>query len=418
MRALHRFAGTVLCLLVLIAGLPRAMAGDEILALTGATIYTSPEATPIQDGVVLMQAGRITAVGSKVTVPPGARTIDCTGLFAAAGFQNSHVHFTEPKWVEAAAQPPEALAQQLREMLTRYGFTTVVDTGSFLPNTLALRRRVEAGEVPGPRILTAGASIYPQDGIPFYVKDSLPAAILPFLDQPATPEDAAAAVQRSIAAGANVVKVFTGSLSSPRTVVPMREDIARAAVAEAHRRSTLVFTHPSNAEGIRVALASGVDVLAHTSPQGGPWDDALVAAMKERRMSLIPTLKLWAYEVTRFGGTAERAEQLTAGGIQQLRVFSRAGGQVLFGTDVGYMREYDPTDEYVRMAQAGMSPMQILASLTTAPAARFGEEARRGRIAAGMDADLAVLEADPARDARNFARVRYTIRAGRVIFSP
>jgi imidazolonepropionase-like amidohydrolase len=135
-------------------------------------------------------------------------------------------------------------------------------------------------------------------------------------------------------------------------------------------------------------------------------------------MSLIPTLKLWAYEVTRFGGTAERAEQLTAGGIQQLRVFSRAGGQVLFGTDVGYMREYDPTDEYVRMAQAGMSPMQILASLTTAPAARFGEEARRGRIAAGMDADLAVLEADPARDARNFARVRYTIRAGRVIFSP
>ena len=76
MRALHRFAGTVLCLLVLIAGLPRAMAGDEILALTGATIYTSPEAAPIQDGVVLMQAGRITAVGSKVTVPPGARTID------------------------------------------------------------------------------------------------------------------------------------------------------------------------------------------------------------------------------------------------------------------------------------------------------------------------------------------------------
>lgn len=418
MRALHRFAGTMFCLPALIGGLACAAAGDEILALKGATIYVSPDAVPIADGTVLMQAGRISAVGSKLAVPADARTIDCTGLFVAAGFQNSHIHFTEPKWAEAAAQSPQTLAQQLREMLTRFGFTTVVDTGSFLPNTLALRRRIEAGEVPGPRILTAGGSIYPQDGIPFYVKESLPAAVLPFLDQPATPEDAAAAVQRNIAAGASVVKLFTGSLSSLRTVVPMREDIARAAVAEAHRRSTLVFTHPSNDEGIRVALAAGVDVLAHTSPQGGPWDDALVAAMKERRMSLIPTLKLWAYEVTRFGGTAERAEQLTAGGVQQLRAFSRAGGQVLFGTDVGYMREYDPTDEYLRMAQAGMSSMQVLAALTTAPAAKFGEEARRGRIAAGMDADLAVLEADPARDARNFAKVRYTIRAGRVIYSP
>lgn len=416
MRGFHRLAGIAAALL-LIAGVPRAMAEGEILALTGATVYTSPEAAPIRDGVVLMQAGRITTVGTKAALPPNARAVDCTGLFVAAGFQNSHVHFTEQKWAEAAAQPPETLAQQLREMLTRYGFTTVVDTSSFLQNTLALRRRIETGEIPGPRILTAGASIFPQDGIPFYIKDSVPAAVLPLLNQPATPEEAIAAVQRNLAGGANVVKLFTGSLSSPRTVVPMREDTARGAVAEAHRQGALVFTHPSNAEGIRVAMAAGVDVLAHTAPQGGPWDDALVAAMKERRMSLVPTLKLWAYEVTRFGGTAEAAEQLTAGGIQQLQAFARAGGQVLFGTDVGYMRAYDPSDEYVRMAQAGLSPMQILASLTTAPAARFGEETRRGRIAAGMDADLVVLEADPAQDARNFGKVRYTIRAGRVIFS-
>jgi imidazolonepropionase-like amidohydrolase len=418
MKVLHRRASLVLGLLALVAAGPRATANDEVLALTGATVYTSPEAAPIVDGVVLMQAGRITAVGAKLTLPANTRAVDCTGLFVAAGFQNSHVHFTETKWADAAAQAPEILGQQLREMLTRYGFTTVVDTGSFLPNTVALRRRIEAGSVPGPRILTAGAAIYPRDGIPFYVKDSVPAEVLPFLNQPATPEEAAAAVRWNIAGGADVVKIFTGSLSSPRTVVPMREDIARAAVAEAHRQGTLVFTHPSNAEGIRVALAAGVDILAHTAPQAGPWDDALVSAMKERRLSLVPTLKLWAYEATRFGGTADAAEQFTAGGIEQLRAFARAGGQVLFGTDVGYMREYDPRDEYVRMAQAGLSPMQILASLTTAPAARFGEETRRGRIAAGMDADLVVLEADPARDVRNFGKVRYTIRAGCVIFSP
>ena len=75
-----------------------------------------------------------------------------------------------------------------------------------------------------------------------------------------------------------------------------------------------------------------------------------------------------------------------------------------------------PTDdEYVLMARAGLSRKQLLASLTTAPAERFGESARRGRAAAGMDADLVVLAGDPLDDVRNFARVRYTIRAGRVI---
>ncbi|MGH8197549.1 MAG: amidohydrolase family protein, partial [Steroidobacteraceae bacterium] len=92
-------------------------------------------------------------------------------------------------------------------------------------------------------------------------------------------------------------------------------------------------------------------------------------------------------------------------------------GQVLFGTDVGYMSEYDPTEEY-RLLSRALSPMQILASLTTAPAARWKEEAQRGRVAKDMDADLVVLEADPAADAANFAKVRCTIRAGRVIHGP
>jgi imidazolonepropionase-like amidohydrolase len=99
-----------------------------------------------------------------------------------------------------------------------------------------------------------------------------------------------------------------------------------------------------------------------------------------------------------------------------LRAYSNAGGQILFGTDVGYMTDYDPTDEYVLMSRAGLTPMQILASLTTAPSERFKESATRGTIAPGRDADLAVLAADPAQDAANFAKVRYTIRHGRIIY--
>ena len=109
------------------------------------------------------------------------------------------------------------------------------------------------------------------------------------------------------------------------------------------------------------------------------------------------------------------AEQLNAVAIEQLRAWIANGGTVLFGTDVGAVG-YDPADEYAAMAQAGMSCRQILASLTTAPAQVFGDRGRAGRVAAGFAADLVVLEcADLPTDARRFAAVRHTLRAGRVI---
>jgi imidazolonepropionase-like amidohydrolase len=81
------------------------------------------------------------------------------------------------------------------------------------------------------------------------------------------------------------------------------------------------------------------------------------------------------------------------------------------------MTDYDPAREYELMASAGLTPMQILASLTTTPAARWKEQNRRGSIAAGLDADIVVLDADPADSPRNFAAVRCVVRAGEVIYT-
>ena len=88
----------------------------------------------------------------------------------------------------------------------------------------------------------------------------------------------------------------------------------------------------------------------------------------------------------------------------------------MFGTDVGYMSEYDPTDEYELMASAGMDFRAILAALTTAPTERFGVSTELGRIAPGYLGDLTVLRNDPARDVRAFTSVQYTIRGGRIIY--
>ena len=102
--------------------------------------------------------------------------------------------------------------------------------------------------------------------------------------------------------------------------------------------------------------------------------------------------------------------------IGQLRAWVGTGGEVLYGTDLGWVTEYDPTGEYVLMARAGMTFPQILASLTTAPAKRFGDADRLGRIAPGYTADLTILRSDPSKDIRALTAVDYTIRDGKVIY--
>jgi imidazolonepropionase-like amidohydrolase len=132
-------------------------------------------------------------------------------------------------------------------------------------------------------------------------------------------------------------------------------------------------------------------------------------------MSVVPTLELFPYELKRMKLPERVVEGATSDAVEQVRAYSKAGGQILFGTDVGYMTDYDPTGEYRLMARA-LTPMQILASLTVAPALRWRESARRGQVVEGQDADLVVLDGDPAADAANFANVRCTLRAGNLTY--
>ena len=393
-------------------------APEGSVLLTASRIYAAPEQAPIDNGAILMQAGRILAVGPRDTVAArGARRLErCDGGIVVAGFQNSHVHFTEPKWEGADARPAAELAESLRGMLTRYGFTTVVDTASGVENTVALRSRIERGEIAGPHILTAGLPLYPEHGIPIYLRD-MPAEFLALLPQPGSTEVALAIVQSNLDRGADATKLFVMTPQGGGRAAFMKPDIARVAADETHRRGLPVLVHPTDFEGIELAIEAGADILVHTTIGGGKatWDEGLVARLVEQDIGVVPTLKLWRYELERAAVPADIVEQALGDAVAQLRAFSTAGGQVLFGTDVGYMSDYDPAEEYRQMARA-LTPMQILASLTTAPAARWQEQDSRGRVAKGLDADLVVLDADPAENAGNFAGVRCTIRAGQPVF--
>jgi imidazolonepropionase-like amidohydrolase len=386
----------------LLALLFACQAEAQNLAIANATVYASPRA-PAQHGfTVLIRDGKIVAIGKNVPVPDGTTTLPCKECVVLAGFWNAHVHFMEPKWDDAAHQPAEKLAGQIKAMLTHSGFTTVVDTGSDGENTIALRRRIESGEFPGPRIYTAGAPIFPAHALPYYL-DTMSATLRLKLGQPETPAEAAAFVDKNAALGTDLVKLFTGSIVKPNQITPMAVPIARAAADEAHRHGQLVFAHTTNLEGTRVAVESGLDVLAHAPEETGGIDEPLLHTMVERHMTMIPTLKLFSQD----GNIA---------GIRGLvSRFHSGGGRLVYGTDTGFLSDYDQGEEFRQLEQSGLGFREVLAMLTTAPAELF--HLASGKVERGMNGDLTVLTADPASgDPAAFTKVLYTIRDGRVIF--
>jgi imidazolonepropionase-like amidohydrolase len=135
--------------------------------------------------------------------------------------------------------------------------------------------------------------------------------------------------------------------------------------------------------------------------------------MKERGVALTPTLWIWKWYARHDRQSVQ--DRIVNTEVEQLRAWLAAGGQVLFGTDLGAV-DPDPSEEYRLMAQAGMSFRPILASLTTEPAKRFGQSKRIGQVAEGFEADLVVLKNDPAKDIEALGDVQYTLRGGKIIY--
>jgi imidazolonepropionase-like amidohydrolase len=402
---------------VFFAFVARAAPADSSrdLALVNGKVYPTPQAVPILDAVVLIHDGKIVAVGKddEVEIPKSAFIVECAGRVITAGFWNSHVHFTEDAWHDAAATPAAQLEEHMQIMLTRWGDTTVFDIGSFPQDTLALRKRVESGEVPGPKIYTTAGEIFPKDGIPVYLPPQLASALKQ--QEAATPQDATRLAQQSLAMGGDGIKLFTGAIMGHGKVTPMPVDVVRAAVEVAHAAGKPVFAHPSNHVGTDNALAGGADILAHTIPMDDDWTPEELQRMEQQHVALIPTLSLFPDEVRKEGGSEAAKSDILKAAVAGLKSYFAKGGTILFGTDVGYTQLYDTTSEYEYMGRAGMNWRDILASLTTNPATFF-KAGKTGKVVKGYDADLVVLAADPATDVRNFAKVEYTIRAGRIIY--
>ena len=210
------------------------------------------------------------------------------------------------------------------------GLTTVFDIASILDNTKVIRRRIEAGEVKGPRILTVGEPFWAKGGTPIYVKSFLQEnhISIPEVDSGA---QAVQRVRQQIRDGADGIKMFTGSVEA-NGILNMPLDLAKNIVGAAHRAGKPVFAHPSNTQGIEIAVQSGADILAHTTP-GEPWTPSLVQSLKAAHMALIPTLTLWHVE-----NKGESAEQFEKAMETAERMMSRRNIK-LTDTDLKILKE-------------------------------------------------------------------------------
>src|SRR5262249_3969209 len=155
-----------------------------------------------------------------------------------------------------------------------------------------------------------------------------------------TPDEATQMARAYMGMGLDGMKLFTGAyMGTGRPVVNMDVAVAKAAVDVAHAEAKPAFAHPQNRKGLETAIAAGVDVLAHIVPGEPGYTSDQLARFKHQGMALMPTLTLFATTIR----DPALSARLVDSGVKQLGQFSENGGQVLFGTDVGFIKQYDTT---------------------------------------------------------------------------
>lgn len=363
-RTLLRSAAAVALLAACGRGGEAGPPDGEPVALVGARIVVDGR---YEDADLVVGVGRILAVGA--AVPGALPTLDCAGRCLIPGVIDAHVHMQ-------FATPEAILAG---------GVTTVRDLGSPRDGALALRG---AGPL---RVLAAGRILTPPRGYPSESWGADGTA-----RQVDGAEDAAAAVAEELAAGVDVIKV---ALEDSRGRPLLGADVLAAIVAAAHAGGRQVTAHVGTAAALDLALAAGVNELAHL-----PLHDVTPAEMvraAERGLVLVPTLAI-------------RGED--PGAPAAVRAFREAGGRVVYGTDLGNGGTTPGIEvaEVRALLAAGMTPAEVLDAATRDAAEHLGL-ADVGRIEVDATADLALVGPDPLGDPAHYADVALVLAGGRVV---
>jgi imidazolonepropionase-like amidohydrolase len=416
--------------LVLSPVVTHAQPAPEVTVLKAARLFDGRSDSTVSNGVVIVEGTKIKAVGSSLAVPAGATVIDLGDATLLPGFIDAHVHLTEESGDNWFADTVNGMRQTVAERsirATEYarktlmaGFTTVRNVGASDYIDVGLRNSINAGVVPGPRMLVAAYALGARGGhcdntgFPFNFfghETGIAEGIA------SGPDQFRDAVRMQLKYGADMIKVCaTGGVLSLTDAVDtpqLTQAEMDALVDEAHRLGKRTAAHAHGAEGAKVAIRAGIDSIEH----GSFLDDEGLRMMKTRGTYYVPTAMAVEYTGRRPRNYPPeirvKADAAAAAHANTLKNAIRMGVKIAFGTDSAVSPHGLNAQEYGLLVNHGMTPA---AALHTGPtsAALLGLDRTLGTLEVGKEADVVAVPGDPLADIHVTEKVRFVMKGGKV----
>jgi imidazolonepropionase-like amidohydrolase len=381
----------------------------------------------LNNQAIVIEADKIVSVGPAAEAKTaGAETIDLPNATVLPGLIDAHTHLTfehtqlgyESLGISV---PREALTGAKNARITlEAGFTTVRNVGASGYSDVALRDAINAGDVPGPRMIVSGPALGITGG---HCDENL----LPFEYhyQAEGVADGVEAVQHKVREvikyGADVIKICaTGGVMSKGddpNASQYTMDEMKAIVAEAHRLGRKVAAHAHGAEGVRWASIAGVDSIEH----GHLMDDESIATLKKNGTYLVPTLYLMDWNRDNLGKRnapdfiVKKMREVSAVGQNNVKKAFGAGVKVGFGTDAAVYLHGLNAHEFAVYVRLGMTPLQAIQTSTVNDADLLGWSNKVGTVEPGRWADIIAVDGDPLKDVTTLEHVKFVMKGGTVV---